>query len=84
MAPIIESFKTCALGRQRPFSPSVPAVAAGRQFELLPMHLIQGRAYTVSWLVQIRLFHPCFQPASPHPTPLHKDETINPYEKVLP
>ena len=29
MAPIIESFKTCALGRQRPFSSSVPAVAAG-------------------------------------------------------
>ena len=27
MAPIIESVKTCALGRQRPFSPSVPAEA---------------------------------------------------------
>ena len=31
MAPIIQSVKTCALGRQRPFSPSVPA-EAGRLF----------------------------------------------------
>ena len=47
------------------------------------MHLIQGRAYTVSWLVQIKVsytysnpwlvtLHSCFQPASltPHPAPL--------------
>ena len=27
MAPIILSVKTCALGQQRPFSPSVPAEA---------------------------------------------------------
>ena len=27
MAPIIYGGKTCALGRQRPFSPSVPAEA---------------------------------------------------------
>ena len=27
MAPIIEGVKTCVLGRQRPFSPSVPAEA---------------------------------------------------------
>ena len=27
MAPIVSGVKTCALGRQRPFSPSVPAEA---------------------------------------------------------
>ena len=27
MAPIIKSVKTCALGQQRPFPPSVPAEA---------------------------------------------------------
>ena len=26
-----------------------------RQFDLLPMHLIQERAYTVSWVVQIKV-----------------------------
>ena len=31
MAPIIQSVKTCALGQQRPFPPSVPA-EAGRLF----------------------------------------------------
>ena len=42
------------MGPPRPLSLSVPAVA-GRQFVVLPMHLIKGRAYTVSWLVQIKV-----------------------------
>ena len=54
MALIIWSVKTCALLPPRPLSPSVPA-EAGRLLvwavARAPMRLIQGRAYTVSWLV---------------------------------
>ena len=52
MAPIISSVKSCALGRQRPFSPSVPVCLL-----LWPVFMCssQGTAYTVSWLVGVQI-----------------------------
>ena len=67
-----------------------PPVSLQRQVVCLLLRPVfmcssQGRAYTVSWLVQnkklcysnLRLvtLHPCFQPASltPHPAPLHQE-----------
>ena len=60
MALIIWSVKICALGPQRPLSPSPPGTAEAGHLSVwavtwVPMHLIQGRAYTVSWLVQIKV-----------------------------
>ena len=58
MALIIQSVKTCALGPPRPLSASVPAKAGGLFVSAViwaPMLLVQGRAYTVSWLVWIKV-----------------------------
>ena len=56
MAPVIEGVKTCAVGRQRPFSP----VSLQRQVVCLSVRLVfmcssQGRAYTVFWLVGVQI-----------------------------
>ena len=54
MAIIILSVKTCMLGSPHPLPPNVPAEAGCGLVGAaawVPMHLIQGRAYTVSWLV---------------------------------
>ena len=53
MALIIWSVKTYMLGPLHPLSHSVPAEAGHLVWAVAwaPMRLIQGRAYTVSWLV---------------------------------
>ena len=57
MALIIWSVKTCALGPLCPLSPRAPA-EAGRSVwaaAWAPVHQIQGRVFTVSWLVSIKV-----------------------------
>ena len=56
MAPTIQGVKTYALDRQRPFFPSVPAEADCLFAVAAGVHVfIQGRAYTVSWLVCVQI-----------------------------
>ena len=70
------------LGRQRPFSPSVPAEAGCLLLRPMFMFSSQGRAYTVSWLVGVQIkviatsdlwlfIHASnLLPSTPHTTPL--------------
>ena len=56
MAPIISGVKTCALGRQHPFSHNVPAEAGCLFAVAAGVHVFtQGRAYTVPWLVGVQI-----------------------------
>ena len=66
----IESVKTCALGRQRPFSPSFPAEAGCLFAVAAGVHVfISGESlhcFLVGWCANEKFatLHPCFQPAS--------------------